>query len=61
MDGRKTFTGIIKDVDEKSVSLFCDDEIKKIPFEIIKGGNLVYRFENEKDDSQNKKRKRRKK
>ena len=38
-----------------------DDEIKKIPFEIIKGGNLVYRFENEKDDSQNKKRKRRKK
>ena len=61
LDGRKTFTGIIKDVDEKSVSLFCDDEIKKIPFEIIKGGNLVYRFENEKDDSQNKKRKRRKK
>lgn len=61
LEGRKTFTGIIKDVDENSVSLICDDEIKKIPFEIIKGGNLVYRFENEKDDSQNKKRKRRKK
>ena len=61
LEGRKTFTGIIKEVDENSVSLICDDEIKKIPFEIIKGGNLVYRFENEKDDSQNKKRKRRKK
>ncbi len=66
LDGRKTFTGIIKDVDENSVSLFCADidepKIKKIPFEIIKGGNLVYRFENENDsdNAQKKKRKRRK-
>lgn len=66
-EGRKTFTGIIESADENFVSLICSDVeepgIKKIPFEIIKGGNLVYRFENENesDNAKKKKRKGRKK
>ncbi len=47
LEGRKTFTGIIKGVEDDEVILSCEDEDRNIAFEIIKGGNLVYRFENE--------------
>lgn len=49
LDGRKTFTGIIQGVEDNTVILRCEDEDIHIAFEIIKGGNLVYRFENEKE------------
>ena len=57
IEGRKTFTGIIKSVSEGQVNLLCDEVVKHIPFEQIKGGNLVYRFEFENDDKKNKNRK----
>ena len=49
IDGRKTFTGVINSVDEieKNIDLICEIGEKKIPFDLIKGGNLVYRFEEE--------------
>ena len=58
LEGRKTFTGIIQSVniDENYVKLLCEDSEKLIPFEIIKGGNLVYKFENE-NENENKNRK----
>lgn len=60
LDGRKTFTGIIQGVEDNTVILRCEDEDIHIAFEIIKGGNLVYRFENEnemhKDHKRTKKR-----
>ena len=56
LEGRKTFTGIIQAVDEKNINLLCDGEEKLIPFEIIKGGNLVFRFEDE-NNNENKRRK----
>ena len=62
LDGRKTFTGVIKAVDDKdcNIDLICDIGEKKIPFDLIKGGNLVYRFENEKnEENENSKHKRR--
>ena len=58
LEGRKTFTGIIQAVNmnEKNINLLCDGEEKIIPFEIIKGGNLVFRFEDE-NNNENKRRK----
>ncbi len=50
-EGRKTFTGIINSVNGKNINLLCGAEEKQIPFEIIKGGNLVYRFENGKENN----------
>ncbi|MBQ7152030.1 MAG: ribosome maturation factor RimP [Synergistaceae bacterium] len=64
LEGRKNFTGVINSVEGELVNLSCSDGEKSIPFEIIKGGNLVYRFENENEDknsSKNKKRGNRKK
>lgn len=63
LEGRRTFTGYITGVHEGLVTLQSEDgEEKDIPFEIIKGGNLVYRFENENEDSkEHKHRKRRRK
>ena len=59
-DGRKTFTGVIKSVsDDGKIDLICDIGEKNIPFDLIKGGNLVYRFENEKKENENNKNKRR--
>lgn len=57
LEGRKTFTGVISGTDGDKVKLFADGEEKSIPFQIIKGGNLVYRF----DDEDNKSKKRRRK
>lgn len=63
LEGRKTFTGLISGIDNGNVILSCNDGEKSIPFEIIKGGNLVYRFEHETnaENDHNNKRKRRKK
>ncbi len=68
IDGRKSFTGVISSVSDDNVILICDETEKHIPFEIIKGGNLVYRFnqenENENDSteqSRNRRRRNRKK
>ena len=56
IDGRKNFTGVISSVNEDNVILICDEIEKHIPFEIIKGGNLIYRFnqenENENDSTE---------
>lgn len=49
--GRKTFTGIIKNVGDdngspcRNVNLICNDVEVKIPWDLIKGGNLVYKFD----------------
>jgi len=59
IDGRKTFTGIINSVSNGNIDLICDIGGKIIPFDLIKGGNLVYRFENEKNENENSKTKRR--
>ncbi len=59
IDGRKTFTGIINSVSDGNIELICDTGGKKIPFDLIKGGNLVYRFENKKNENENSKHKRR--
>lgn len=53
IEGRKTFTGIIKAVSGDSVTILCEDSEKVIPFSSIRGGNLVFRF-----DSDNKKKRR---
>ena len=60
LEGRKTFTGIIHSVNENSIILLCDDVEKQIPFDLIKGGNLVYRFDFENDDNKNRKKGRKK-
>ena len=58
LEGRKTFTGIIRGTENGKVILSCEDEEDRhIPFEIIKGGNLVYRFENENESHKEHKRK----
>ena len=46
-DERKNYSGKILDVDEnKNIILELENNLKKIiPFENIKGGNLIYRFE----------------
>ena len=46
IEGRKTFTGELLGTDEGSVRLMCDGTERLIPFEDIKGANLVYRFDN---------------
>ena len=48
IDGRKTFTGIIQSVSGEAVTVLCDGGEKDIPFSSIKGGNLVYRFNDDK-------------
>ena len=58
IEGRKTFTGKILGVESEAVKILCEDEERLIPFANIKGANLVYRFE---DDKQHKKRKERRK
>ncbi|MBQ7558796.1 MAG: ribosome maturation factor RimP [Synergistaceae bacterium] len=50
LEGRKTFTGVINSVADGQITLLCDIGEKRIPFEIIKGGNLIYRFENENEN-----------
>ncbi len=57
LEGRKTFTGIISGIDGDTVRLLTDGAEKSIPFGIIKGGNLVYRFEDEDTKSRKKGRK----
>ena len=57
IDGRKTFTGIIIGTDGVNVKLNTDGEEKSIPFAVIKGGSLVYRFEDEDTKSRKKGRK----
>ncbi|MBQ9903460.1 MAG: ribosome maturation factor RimP [Synergistaceae bacterium] len=47
LDGRKTFTGIIQGVRDDSVAINCEGSEKIIPFSSIRGGNLVFRFEND--------------
>lgn len=47
LEGRKSFTGIILGLDGDNVKLLCENEEKHIPFNSIKGGNLVYRFNDE--------------
>ncbi len=61
LNGRKTFTGILQAVSEGRVKILCDGNEINIPFDIIKGGNLVYRFENENDDNDHKRKKKRRK
>ena len=56
LDGRKTFTGIIQRAEDDEVILKCEDKDIHIPFEIIKGGNLVYRFEDENESHKEHKR-----
>ena len=60
LEGRKTFTGIIQRVEGNEIILRCEGKDIHIAFEIIKGGNLLYRFENEnemhKDHKRTKKR-----
>ena len=55
IDGRKTFTGIIQgvNVNNNSVNILCENEneARVIPFESVKGGNLVYRFEDKDKDN----------
>ncbi|MBQ9389061.1 MAG: ribosome maturation factor RimP [Synergistaceae bacterium] len=48
IDGRKSFTGIISKAECGIITLLCDGSEINIPFETVKGGNLVYRFENDK-------------
>ena len=51
LDGRKTFTGeILRSADDSQVIMLCDGHDIHIPFEIIKGGNLIFRFDDEKDN-----------
>ena len=63
IEGRKTFTGVIQSVgiEDCKVNLLCDNLEKQIPFELIKGGNLIYRFNNELSDDKKTKKKGRKK
>ena len=51
IEGRKTFTGLLAGISEGCVNISCEGEVKRIPFGSIKGGNLVYRFENDKHDN----------
>lgn len=44
IDGRKTFTGTIQRSTDQAVTILSEGEEKDIPFSAIKGGNLVYRF-----------------
>ena len=63
LEGRKTFTGIIQSVnfEENYVILLCEGNQKLIPFDFIKGGNLVYNFGNENENNNGKNKNRTKK
>ena len=54
-EGRKTFTGIINSAADGHVNIICEGVEKHLLFENIKGGHLIYRFENE-NENENKKR-----
>ena len=56
IEGRKTFTGKILDVEGETVKILCEDEERLIPFANIKGANLVYRFEDDKNRTKRKER-----
>ena len=56
IEGRKTFTGKILDVEGEDVKILCEDEERLIPFANIKGANLVYRFEDDKNRTKRKER-----
>lgn len=60
IDGRKTFTGIIQRANSEAVTILCDGQEKDIPFSAVKGGNLVYRFDDD-DSGKSRKNKRGKK
>ena len=55
--GRKTFTGIIKSASDGKVNLICQDAEANIPFDLIKGGNLVYKFDEDKKTKRGNKKK----
>ena len=42
--GRKTFTGIIQGVNDEGITIKSEGNTEDIPFSSIRGGNLVYRF-----------------
>ena len=44
LDGRKTFTGVIKRVSSDMVTILSDGKEYNLPYQSIRGGNLVYRF-----------------
>ena len=48
IDGRKTFTGIIQNVIGGTITILSEGKEYDLPYEAIRGGNLVYRFEDEK-------------
>ena len=56
IEGRKTFTGKILGIDGEDVKILCEDEERLIPFANIKGANLVYRFEDDKNRTKRKER-----
>lgn len=58
LEGRKTFTGIIQSADDTNLTLSVEGEDKIIPFEAVKGGNLVFRFDDKSNNSQHKKHRR---
>ncbi len=47
IDGRKTFTGIIQNVSDGMVVILSEGKEYSLPFQEIKGGNLVFRFNDE--------------
>ena len=49
-EGRKTFTGIIESVNDGKIVLSCEGREIPLPFDFIKGGNLVFRFESKNDN-----------
>ena len=51
IEGRKTFTGMLLGIEGGSIRLMCDGTEKHIPFENIKGANLVYKFDDSTDNS----------
>lgn len=44
IEGRRNFTGIIRDFTNSTLELECEGKLYRIPFESIKKANLVYRF-----------------
>ena len=59
LDGRKTFTGEIISANDSEIILLCEGKNINIPFEIIKGGNLIFRFDDEESKKPSKTRNRR--
>ena len=48
IDGRKTFTGIIQSAAGNIVTILSESKECQLPYEAIRGGNLVFRFDDEK-------------